>query len=69
MDEVKQAMLALAKKLRSAAYWCDDGYYSTLAESASNSAKRDVYEEIASSIDRAFDIDFTLTREEAKRGF
>lgn len=67
-EEVKEAMLKLAKQLRSAAYWCNDGYYSTPAESAANSAKRDVYEEIAGCIDNAFDVDSTLTREEARKG-
>ncbi len=60
-------MLTFAKMMRSAAHWCNDGYYTTPAESAANSAKRDVYEEIANAIDAAFDFDSTLTREEMKR--
>lgn len=60
-------MMKLAKSLRSAAHWCRDGYYSTPAESAVSYAKKEIYEEIASSIDNAFNVDSTLTSAEMKR--
>ena len=61
-EEIKQAMEKLAKQLRSAAHWCDDGYYTTELDSAVNSAKRGVYEEIASAIDNAFDVNSSMSR-------
>ncbi len=58
-QEVQVAMLTLARSLRSASYWSRDGYYTDDKEAAVNEAKREVLDEIANSIDQAFDIDST----------
>ncbi len=57
MTEIQEAMLKFARQMRSAATWCRDGYYTTPEEGLVNSAKRDVYEEVAQAIDNAFDVD------------
>lgn len=64
---VQEAMQKLAKQLRSSAYWCHDDYYDDDARRGANEAKRTVLEEVASSIDTAFDVDSTLTSEDTKR--
>jgi|HubBroStandDraft_6_1064221.scaffolds.fasta_scaffold414930_2 hypothetical protein len=66
MTDIETKLLKFAKMLRSAAYWCNDGYYASESESAANSAKRDVYEEIASSLDAAFEFDSTMTPSQLK---
>lgn len=63
----EKAMMTLAKQLRSAAYWCRDGYYTSHEEALVNGAKREVLEEIAQAIDNAFEIDSTLSGEEMRR--
>jgi hypothetical protein len=56
-EQILQALEQFARKMRSASHWCNDGYYTTEAEGQANAAKREVYDEIASSLDQAFDFD------------
>jgi len=57
----KQAMYTLARKLRAKAEWdYVDGWYSTEADQARNSAKREFASDLAELIDEAFDFDTSL---------
>jgi hypothetical protein len=57
----KQAMLVLARKLRAKAKWdYVDGWYSTDADQARNSAKREAFEDFAQLLDETFDFDSSL---------
>ncbi len=60
MTDAQKAMRTLGRMLRSASYWCDDGYYTSEMDSAVNRAKRETLDEIAGSIDAAFDVDSTM---------
>lgn len=64
MTDLQKQMQLFGKKLRTAAMWCTDGYYSDDTDRAVNRAKREVWEEIASIIDDTFEVDSDLTAEE-----
>ncbi len=60
-------MLTLAKRFRSRAYWCRDGFYSDAAELAQNAAIREAFEGYAQELDDLFSFSSELTQSEKKR--
>lgn len=64
----KDAMLVLARKLRAKAKWdYVDGWYSTDADQARNSAKREAFEDFAQLLDETFEFDSSLNMPHERR--
>jgi len=72
IDNGTEAMRVLARKLRAKSEWdYQSGWYTTHAESAANSAKREILGDIADLLDETFDFDSRITCQdrEGRRGY